>query len=787
VSSAALERTRLADRREQFVVAAVAVLILAACLPLTRVFLGTRFLFPVAAAALLALGVDWGARRLGAGPGLTLAATVAGWLLYAGLLFARETLIVGLVPTPATLGALRDLWLEGLALVRVSPSPTYVEPPLLLLAVTGVWAVAHAADGLVVRLAAPISAIVLALVLWTVPLALAPAGGTAWMWAAPFLAAAAGVLLASAGADLGRFGRWVHPDDPGGLRSAGSPVTRGGLLLAGGAIAAGSVLAGSLPGFGAPPWYELRGSGGTTLTSNPIVGIHSRLVANDPSTLLRVTSPRPLYLKTASLDVYDPLREIWTTEGVAGSEVDGVVTVEAPLAQAAPAQVELEVVADLDGTLVPMPYQTIAVQDSTPGRLRYDSHLQTFFVDDEQPLRSGDRFSTIAAVPAPSAAQLDVASTAVDPALTALPDDIPPEVGQMARDIVARAGADSRLEQAVALQNELRSWTYSLDVVPSQRTAAILAFLQRREGYCEQFAGTMTIMLRELGIPARVAVGFTPGVPADPAAVGTGQPVTYTVSLANAHAWPEVYFPGYGWIAFEPTPRSDGNVIVPTAQNLAPSTTVTPPQQTTPDTIGPQPEDFLNDQQQAEDIGLPGVDRPRAASPTAGGAGRAGLPLLALLAIAAGGVGTAVVLRARRGAAPRPPLERVLRARDRVRRLGAGTGLPPRPTETETEYLERLLTRLAAARETGPSRAATLLRVRADQAQWARELPEGAAEDAESAAGQLEEAMLAGRPLPRRLVIRARAALAGLSGGVRRGLGRRRGAKERELVGAGRG
>jgi hypothetical protein len=75
---------------------------------------------------------------------------------------------------------------------------------------------------------------------------------------------------------------------------------------------------------------------------------------------------------------------------------------------------------------------------------------------------------------------------------------------------------------------------------------AILAFLQTRRGYCVHFASAMAVMARGLGIPARVAVGFTPGV-----ADGQGG---HTVGLHDLHSWPELYFEGSGWVRFEPTP-----------------------------------------------------------------------------------------------------------------------------------------------------------------------------------------------------------------------------------------
>ena len=80
-------------------------------------------------------------------------------------------------------------------------------------------------------------------------------------------------------------------------------------------------------------------------------------------------------------------------------------------------------------------------------------------------------------------------------------------------------------------------------------------FLRDRVGYCEQFASSMALMARTLGIPARVVVGFTQG-----SKVGAE---TWEVTVRDAHAWPELWFDDIGWVRFEPTPRSGGTVQAP--------------------------------------------------------------------------------------------------------------------------------------------------------------------------------------------------------------------------------
>ena len=113
-------------------------------------------------------------------------------------------------------------------------------------------------------------------------------------------------------------------------------------------------------------------------------------------------------------------------------------------------------------------------------------------------------------------------------------------------DIVG--GATDPYEVALAVERHLRDgYTYSLTPPASLLRSPYAAFLfDTRTGYCQHFAGVMAAILRFNGIPSRVAVGFATG-----SRVGDD---TFVVSRDDAHAWVEVYFPGVGWVPFDPTP-----------------------------------------------------------------------------------------------------------------------------------------------------------------------------------------------------------------------------------------
>lgn len=124
-----------------------------------------------------------------------------------------------------------------------------------------------------------------------------------------------------------------------------------------------------------------------------------------------------------------------------------------------------------------------------------------------------------------------------------------PQVRALAAKITA--DATTQYDQALALQSFFRNvqnFSYDTQVPPAQTEDAVWDFLTQRTGYCVQYASAMAVMARTLGIPTRLAVGFLPGRPSDEV---RGQ---YVVSGRQAHAWPELYFAGAGWVRFEPTP-----------------------------------------------------------------------------------------------------------------------------------------------------------------------------------------------------------------------------------------
>ncbi|MCG8353094.1 MAG: transglutaminase domain-containing protein [Chloroflexales bacterium] len=132
-----------------------------------------------------------------------------------------------------------------------------------------------------------------------------------------------------------------------------------------------------------------------------------------------------------------------------------------------------------------------------------------------------------------------------------IPNTITERTLATAQEIVAEANATNAYDKAIAIQNHLRTFTYNDQIsAPPFGVEPIDYFLfDLREGYCDYYASAMVIMLRSLDVPARLAIGYAEGY-LDPD-LGA-----YVVRENVTHTWPEVYFPGFGWERFEPTPAS---------------------------------------------------------------------------------------------------------------------------------------------------------------------------------------------------------------------------------------
>jgi transglutaminase-like putative cysteine protease len=171
---------------------------------------------------------------------------------------------------------------------------------------------------------------------------------------------------------------------------------------------------------------------------------------------------------------------------------------------------------------------------------------------------TGNTYQVESSIMNASAAKLQAAGTnypqwIVDHYLK-LPPDLTSRTRRLAQEL--SGGLSTPYDIAEAVTNYLRTYTYSETIAqpPSDQELIDWWLFDYKKGFCQYYATAEVVLLRSLGIPARMAVGFAQGV-VQPGAQSQGQEtsITYLARQKDSHAWPEVYFPGIGWVEFEPT------------------------------------------------------------------------------------------------------------------------------------------------------------------------------------------------------------------------------------------
>ncbi|MFS8202963.1 DUF3488 and DUF4129 domain-containing transglutaminase family protein [Streptomyces sp. CWNU-52B] len=547
--------------RARLALCAAAATLLASCALLPLVDPASWFL---QAAFLLAVqtGVGAAARRVPLARPLTIAAQALVTLLLLTLSFAREQAVAGLIPGPDVFRHFGELLQAGSDDVGRYSIPAPLSDGIRLMMVGGVVVIGLAVDALAVtfRSAAPAGLPLLAL--YSVAAGLAD-GAAGWVW---FLLAAAGylVLLLAEGRDrLSQWGRvfgggprapGVDPSD-----SAVAPVRTGRRI---GAVALGislvvplalPALDGGLLDAAGTGVGTGSGGGGTISAVNPLVSLRDSLNVDEDREVMsyRTNSEetQDLYLRIVSLDEFDGTA--WKPAKRHVEDVPGSFPAPPGLSDEVPRteiQTRISAADWYAQDWLPMPYP--ASQVGIDGKWRYEPVGRTLVGDHGQTTR-GQEYTVKSLIVQPTADQLANAPEAPEVLkrqFTRVPGSLPPVVAETARQVTADSAND--YERAVKLQDWFAlegGFTYDTEVQVGSGSQAIARFLRDKEGFCVHFSFAMASMARTLGIPARVAVGFTPGSPKSDG--------TMAVGLRDAHAWPELYFEGVGWTRFEPTPN----------------------------------------------------------------------------------------------------------------------------------------------------------------------------------------------------------------------------------------
>ena len=544
--------------------AAFATITAAICLG--PVFLTGAWFFPtVFAVVAVGIGAEV-ARRMSASRTTVPLGGLVGLLLYLLLRYAHDEALLGFLPWTGSIDRLGELASSGRTDINQYAAPIGVSPGIELITVAGVGLIALLVDTLAVTFRRAALAGLPLLVLYTVPTAVAPEG-VSWVAFAVAGIAFLTLLLAESRERVNRWGRpmrysvarenWKPDVETAPLSQVGRRVGATALGLALIVPAVLPDLSTSSFGFGGGGFGNGGGGGDKIKVLNPILRLGENLRRGENTPVIRY-SGRPTYLRLVGADEFTG--DVWQPSELSVSRDDN--DVEDGLSRppglggavtTVKRRYKIEVF-DLAQTWLPLPYPATRV-DNIDGTWLYDSSTFNAFGENSSTQQLDYEVRALSVRPTPEQLRAAAAAPPSVRRYLKLPRDLSPEIMRIAEQ--ETEGQTTGYDRALALQDWLRDpaeFTYSqtLDssVTDGNGEQAILGFLQTRQGYCVQFASTMAVMARLLDIPARVAVGFATG-DRDPDG-------DYIVGLHDAHAWPELYFQGAGWVALRADPRRAG-------------------------------------------------------------------------------------------------------------------------------------------------------------------------------------------------------------------------------------
>jgi TgpA N-terminal domain/Transglutaminase-like superfamily/Domain of unknown function (DUF4129) len=517
---------------------------------------------------------------------------LAALLIYLNLIESAKRSWALLVPTGKSLHHLVMLSKSGMSLAKYAP-PVAGKPGVVLLAAGSIGLAAIVVDVIAVRLNRPAIAGLPLLVLYMAPIATAAKGGGIG-GVITFLLAATGYLglLASDGRNrLRGWGRVVtvwhyagEDDRLGGADIRGLAATGRRIGLA--AVCAAIIAPLVLPSLNLHRLFE-KGNGGTKVVNaglpDPVDQLKGLLgsLSNTPVLSYR-TRGKDVgeYLGVYTLN-YNPALGIWKLIPPSKTITVNSTNMKPPPGLASNAQVtptttdiKLDhVVGSAHGFnfpvfFLPLPYWP--EQLTAPGT--WTESGDSLMVYSGGSDRSNLRYTVTSGQVDPTVAE-ETAKAKLPNSIIAsylgFKSPVTPQLTKIAEQVTK--DARTPFEKAVALEKYFQSgrFTYTLsDINLSNSPRGLLNFLTKdRRGFCEQFAFAMAVLARLVDIPSRIEIGYTAGH-----RLRNGQ---WKVTTADAHAWPELYFPSLGWLRFEPTPggiNGQGTAQQPNYATLPPIT-----------------------------------------------------------------------------------------------------------------------------------------------------------------------------------------------------------------------
>ena len=667
---------------------AVATAVAGAALSLNGVLRGWAWYSPVLSTVLTVAFTMAGLRALRWRGVFVTAGALAALVLILTFTFFRPHSIIGFIPSGATMTQLGRYLRRASETVLAESAPVAPNAGIVLLVCAALGLMVILVDALAYPLALPATSGLGILAVLIVPAMIKPHS----VGALGFSAAAAGYLMI-----LG-CSHWFAPDAGTGadtVRNRGQ--FRRGALTGAVALTATLLLQLVIPGFnqGVFPQGSRLNPFGSASGLNPMISLGNSLRSpgGDGRITFATNAPSTPYLRSVTVDSFNG--DNWAPDDRDDTRRLGTGRIQSGVESAA---TEVRVVTAVNtgqfiSPYLPVPYAPEAVNGLT-GRWSWDpATLSIKGVDTDS---RDQRYVALSVAPQLTPDLLAEATGPVQgvPEQFIRPPDNVPEIVRTTAEAVT-AGSTTPYARAMDIQRYLRSveFTYSLQS-PVQggydgNGLSVLAdFLNQKSGYCIHFASAMAVMARLEGIPSRIAVGYAPGRPtgATVSIGGHGALPEYEVDARDAHAWPELYFQGLGWVPFEPTP-SRGVVPSYAAEAAAPSGASTnenndglipgnSPLPTPPSSVAPLP--------------LPGAAaQPDAASVLLPVLYGAGAVLFLGLLLASPHLARTALRRRRLGgsgldsaAASRAWLE--------LRDLATDYGIAPRTSETPRHFSERL-------------------------------------------------------------------------------------------------
>lgn len=507
------------------------------------------------------------ARLLRAPVWAQLVAMLAALALALTWLFRSGGEPLGLLPGPATVAHAADLFSRLPNEVRTQALPVPGVGPFLITTCLGVGLVAILVDLCVVSLRRPALAGLPMLAVYSVPVAVSVQSVSA----ISFGIAVAGYLwlLGTDNLDrVRRFGRRFTGDgrdvdvwEPSPLAAAGRRLALIGVLIAVTLpVALPGVTTGLVDRFGSGGTGG-GGSGGAT-SVNLFAALNGLLNRDQTVEMMEVSTDdeNPHYLR---IGVADQI----TAEGFDHRSPRGAVVtseLEPPPVRAGVRlqrhQAEIQILPGFTMSRLPI-YPELRAVSGLSDHWRHDTDQQVLYSSEEN--ATGQEYAIEYSRPEFDPEALRRAEATTPPAGLRSLDEVPaglhePAVAELVEELTA--DHDNPYDQVLAILSHFsirNGFTYSLETGDETTGSAIVDFLfEHQRGYCVQYAAAMAWMVRELGLPSRVAIGFTSG--------RNRTEGSYTLTNHNAHAWTEVYFNGFGWVPFDPTPRSSVNGAVNT-------------------------------------------------------------------------------------------------------------------------------------------------------------------------------------------------------------------------------